>query len=184
MLAQACAYNAHRLVRRKHELGLDPLPTSPASRARRRARLAGAGVGYASPLEARDMWASAARGSRAGVAKGLAGNSVDSPSRGFPHETALHAAVTAGGALRVVKHLLEKGARPDSLDSLDNTPLHRACRWGRLDEAKLLLKPRQDSAERDCAILWATKRNADGLNPLQVATKYGHTELVNLIHGL
>ena len=38
MLAQACAYNAHRLVRRKHELGLDPLPTSPASRARRRAR--------------------------------------------------------------------------------------------------------------------------------------------------
>ena len=51
-------------------------------------------------------------------------------------------------------------------------------------EVKLLLKPRQDSAERDCAILWATKRNADGLNLLQVATKYGHAELVNLIHGL
>ena len=180
MLAQAKAYNAHRLTTRRHKLGLDPLPASPASRARRRARLADPGLGYASPLESRDMWASASRGSRAGVANGLVANSVDTLSPGYPHETALHAAVTSGGALRVVKYLLEKGARPDSVDSLGNTPLHRACRWGRLDEAKLLLRP----GRGDAAIEWSSKRNADGLNPLQIATKHGHMELLNMIHGL
>jgi hypothetical protein len=73
--------------------------------------------------------------------------------------------------------VLDAGARLDVRDDLlKSTPLGWACRWGREDLVRLLLRRGADPVEKD-AEPWAT--------PLAWATRRGYGEIVELLkqHG-
>ena len=71
--------------------------------------------------------------------------------------------------------LLDAGASLTIRDSLlKSTPLGWACRWGKIELARLYLKRGADAAESD-AEPWAT--------PLAWATKRGHHEIVQLLRS-
>jgi ankyrin repeat protein len=78
--------------------------------------------------------------------------------------------VTEGEAVPFAEALLDAGARMDARDDLlKSTPLGWACRWGRLELVKLLLKRGADPVEAD-AEPWAT--------PRAWADKMGHAEIL------
>ena len=67
--------------------------------------------------------------------------------------------------------LLEAGADPNAADKEDNTPLHLACRSGAKNTALSLLSKGAS----------LTKPNKFDQVPIDLAEKYGHTELVALL---
>jgi hypothetical protein len=71
--------------------------------------------------------------------------------------------------------LLDAGASLTRRDSLlKSTPLGWACRWGKIELARLYLKRGADAVESD-AEPWAT--------PMARATKRGHHEIVQLLRS-
>jgi ankyrin repeat protein len=93
-------------------------------------------------------------------------------------ETMLHLAVARdhGVGVRLATILLDAGARLDVRDHLlKSTPLGWACRWGRVELAKLLLARGADPVEAD-AEPWAT--------PRAWAEKMRHPEIVRLLDAV
>ena len=71
--------------------------------------------------------------------------------------------------------LLDAGASLTKRDSLlKSTPLGWACRWGRIELARLYLERGADPVEAD-AEPWAT--------PLAWATKRGHHQIIELLRS-
>ena len=131
---------------------------------------------YGSYIDERDLFASAAIGSRSRTAtlikkkKGKQG--VNSVSKGYPKETALHTACTAN-QMKIVALLIKRGAKVDKVDEIGNTAMHRCARWGNVDCARMLLNEKEE---------WQ-QRNMDGFTALQIATKHGHQDMVMLLHA-
>jgi ankyrin repeat protein len=108
----------------------------------------------------------------------LRGRTTDSGGFGL---TILHSIsgsrehVTAEERVGFATALLEAGARTDIRDNLlKSTPLGWACRWGRLELVKLLLKYGADPLEPD-AEPWA--------RPKAWAEKGGHFQIVTLLQA-
>jgi hypothetical protein len=77
---------------------------------------------------------------------------------------------TADEQVAFATALLDAGARTDVRDELlQSTPLGWACRWGRVELVKLLLKRGADPLEADAA---------PAFTPLAWAMKMGHAEVV------
>lgn len=129
-------------------------------------------AGYGSYFEERDLFSSAAIGSRSKTASWMKKRKKKgSVSLVHPKETALHAACTADQQ-KIVSLLLKRGAQLDVVDAIGNTAMHRCARHCNTECAKLLLEQKADWRER----------NEDGLTALQIATKHEHQEMVMLLH--
>lgn len=80
---------------------------------------------------------------------------------------------------KLVKMLIEKGCDVNALDSSRWTPLTHACREGRLDIIKALVEQGAGVALAGAALV-----PVDSFTSLDVATQYGHMEILSYFHAL
>jgi ankyrin repeat protein len=80
--------------------------------------------------------------------------------------TALHYCCLNGHDT-VVEYLLEKGAKPNQMDSRMNTAFHFAAANGSTYTVGHLFKAKADFKTTD----------ADGMTPLDISKKFGHTSI-------
>ena len=95
------------------------------------------------------------------LTKGIKQGHVDQTSPCFPNEAALHAAVTCGQH-EIVELLLDHNCDVNVLDALGRTPLHRACRHGKVKIGLRLLEtgkcdPSLRDVDGNTAYLLATR---------------------------
>lgn len=104
----------------------------------------------------------------------LVENQKDSPvdlnTRGLGGNTVLHTAVNEG-YFEVCKYLLEKGAEPDSINKIEQAPLHFAAKRGETRIIELLLKYSKNINIQD----------HDKNTPLHLASQMGHGEAVKCL---
>lgn len=177
---QAQAYNVLRLARVKEGDGKTSKRAKKSKKTGRAKKYVRQGVNsffprYRSYVDERDLHAAAGHGSRSMVAtlvkKNKKRGGVNCKSRGHPNETPLHTACTTQQA-KIVSLLLKKGADLTVGDVFGNTAMHRCARFNSVDCAKALLEKQSD---------WSNARNIDGLNPLQIAIKNEHLDMVLLL---
>jgi len=119
---------------------------------------------YDDPLDLHiDIWTAAATGTKSiqHLTKGIKQGHIDQTSPCFPNEAALHVAVTCGQH-EIVELLLEHNCDVNVLDALGRTPLHRACRHGKVKIGLRLLEtgkcnPSVRDVDGNTAYLLATK---------------------------
>jgi hypothetical protein len=95
------------------------------------------------------------------------------------------------GDLDLVKLLLEKGANPNAISKLNNTPLHKAVKYGHTEVARHLLCSGADAtlAGNDLyKLLLENGANPNAVNeskatPLHDAAGNGHTEAARHLLG-
>ncbi|HCE59387.1 MAG TPA: hypothetical protein DEQ74_00925 [Wolbachia sp.] len=100
----------------------------------------------------------------------LAAKNVDVNAKSQGGNTALHLAAK-NGYIKVVKTLLDKGAKVDIVDHNKHTPLHWAAESGNSDVARILL-------EHGASV---NAKNQDGETPLHWAADSNHTEVVKVL---
>ncbi|EQC33422.1 hypothetical protein SDRG_08937 [Saprolegnia diclina VS20] len=116
-----------------------------------------------------DVWTASYHGRQIEVEHYIATCGIDPniPQFGYPYQTPLHCAVS-GGATATAQYLVAKGASPAKTDINDNTPIHLAARWGRLDVLELFL--RGPSLPQTA---WVAP-NRLGDTPIYMASQHGH----------
>lgn len=95
----------------------------------------------------------------------------------------LHLAAQSGSD-DIVKLLLEKNAKPDSLNSNAQTPLHIAASFNRSNIVELLLKFEKDKTARHSYVKnrpQIHRRDRDGYSPLLFAAERGHAEVIHTL---